>query len=94
MATKRRKKATVIDTDIPLKKNELSLDYMMAYIEDKVDEDKQAQAKADFKAVALDSNGDYQPKQARDYFEKTYPTAVKKPEKKGAKKAKDKLADW
>lgn len=94
MATRKKKKVVVIDVDTPLKKNELSLDFMMAYIEKKVEADKIEEAKASFKKEALDEDGGYVPKKARDYFATAYPEAVKKPEKKSARKAEDKLADW
>lgn len=94
MATRRKRKAKEIDVNKPLKKNELSLDFMMAYIEEKVADEDFEKAKEEFKKESRDADGKYTPKKARDFFAEKYPDAIKKPEKKSAKSADDKLNDW
>ena len=90
MAKAKTKKKTVKEIDItkPVKRNQLSLDYMIAYISAN-DEN----GKDEFKENAIVDNK-YNSKNARDYFCKKYPGAVIVAEKKGFKTATDKLNEW
>ena len=96
MATKRKKK---IDITTPVKKNELSFDYMTLYIEDKFKNDKGAleKAKADFKANAVeevDGVKKYSPKKARAYFIDNYAEAVIVKAEKKQVSTLEKLDRW
>lgn len=96
MATKRKKK---IDITTPVKKNELSFDYMTLYIEDKFKNDKGAleKAKAEFKANAVeevDGEKKYSPKKARAYFVENYAEAVILKAEKKQISVLDKLDRW
>lgn len=78
---KKKSKAKEIDVNVPKKKNELSLEFMKAYIEAKVDSEELDKAKEEFKAAAL-VEGKYDAKSAKDYFVANYPDAIKVSEKK------------
>lgn len=95
---KRTKREKKIDVNVKLKKNELSLAFMKAYISEKVEADKLEEAKAEFKknAIITTENGEpkYDAKKAKDYFATTYPEAIEPPKKKGGNSALDDLNDW
>lgn len=94
---KRTRREKKIDVNVKLKKNELSLAFMKAYIDAKVEADKLAEAKEEFKKNAItivDEEPKYDPKKAKDYFATTYPEAIEPPKKKGGNSAIDDLNDW
>lgn len=94
---KRRKREEKIDVNEKRKKNELSLAFMKAYIEAKVDADKLEEAKAEFKANAIENTDDgekYSAKKAKDYFASKYPDAIEPPKKKGGNTATEDLMGW
>ena len=89
MATRvKKKKDKVIDITTPLKKNQLSLDYMKEYIKE-----NDPNGKDDFIKEAL-VEGRYNPKNARDYFCTKYPEAVILPKEKNSNDATAKLLEW
>lgn len=94
---KRTKREKKIDVNVKLKKNELSLAFMKAYISEKVEADKLEEAKEEFKNKAIelvDGEPKYSPKKARNYFAETYPEAIEPPKKKGGNSALDELNEW
>lgn len=95
---KRRRREQKIDVNVKLKKNELSLAFMKAYIDEKVEADKLEEAKEEFKKNAIITTDDGEPKydakKAKDYFAKTYPDAIEPPKKKGGTSALDDLTAW
>lgn len=94
---KRRRREEKIDVNVKRKKNELSLAFMKAYIEANVDAEKLEEAKAEFKAIALENTEDgtkYNAKKAKDFFAENYPGAIEPPKKKGGNSASEDLEQW
>lgn len=91
MATKGNKPVKKIDYSAPVKRSQLSIDYMMGYITEKAPD-----LKEEFKTFAISNISDdkLDMKAIRKKFEEKFPKAIIQRKGSGYKTAVDKLKEW